>query len=583
MAQPLSISTGDDHDETQALQQQDDDDTTSNNNEPSLEQKILEVVKKCPKDESQQYLVKPARLSAELGLSVEDATAELCGLLQAVGGGHDGAEFRFETTKDDTNSSTGVSTMVFTFPLDFERRAKRKRRKEDFQQWLWECFLVFLKGLKIVTAFGLILSLCILVIAAMIGIVVAIVAMSTNNQRGNGAHRHMLFRQLRAMFYTVRQLLWCYALFGQSVEGQDPFLGEMAYDMSLLLSVCCGSPGSFFWWFRMQQLNRRREMQRRGWRRGLWNQSSGGQYEMESDVSGVRLVRGGDWARQQQQLQQPVQQGSSDEQRGLLSIAVEYLFGPTPFAPGPSETEKWKLRAAAIVQLASNHQGVSLQQLSPYTDEPPSSVDQDVTALVAGGLQIVTHFNGVPAKTTTEMKPHMAQFSFPELMGESQYAARYENLADDEDADDESWGSLLCVGATGLGRPSRRTGATASPVPTHLTERRYKFTKLQTNQFVYCVSLGALNLVGVIWLKQSLEPKGMLFIPDGTLMATIIKHGLMKVLYFYAILFFVLPAARLALIALLNARIRKRNSRRKGLASSLNVSSSVPAQVSSPL
>jgi hypothetical protein len=242
-----------------------------------------------------------------------------------------------------------------------------------------------------------------------------------------------------------------------------------------------------------------------------------------------------------------------------------------------------EIESSKILELSGKAgNGVSLQELSPYSDDPPSSLDQDVSTLVAGGLKIVAHFNGVPmvnandshdGKGYLKLKPHMARFSFPELPGESQYAARYDNSRlDEEDAQDESWGSLLCASATPatIGRTSLRTGTTTSSVPTHLTERRYKFTKLQSNQFVYCVSLGALNLIGVIWLRQSLEPPyGILQIRDGTLLATLIKKGMLPVLCFYGILFFALPAARLMLVTALNWRIRKRNCRRKALAAAM--------------
>ena len=73
------------------------------------------------------------------------------------------------------------------------------------------------KAIKILTACGLILSLFILTVAAMIGIVAAIVAMSTNNQGGNSggsAHqRNALMRQLRSLFYTMREVCWLYALY----------------------------------------------------------------------------------------------------------------------------------------------------------------------------------------------------------------------------------------------------------------------------------------------------------------------------------------------------------------------------------
>ena len=569
---PLSISSG-----------ADDDNNNNNNNdelqETPLEQRILEIVQSCPRNEAHQITVKPARLSAELGISIEDATAELCGLLAAVGGGHDGASFVFETTPSSTSSTSTALTMVFCFPPDFQQRAKANRRKEDFQQWCWATLRVAWKAVKILTAFGLILSLFILTIAAMIGIVAAIVAMSTNNNNGNNnSHqRGALIRQLRLLFYTIRQLLWCYALYGQHDETQDPFLSEMAYDMSLLMSICCVNPGSFFWWWRVQQLNRRRRYNRRGWGRSLWNtnSNSNSSNELETDVEGVRLVRRGEWGHQQQQQQQlQLTDAASDEQRGLLSIAVEYLFGPTPFQPGPTEAERWKLRGAAIAQLLLQEKsgGISLQQLSPYMDTPPANLDQDVATIVAGGLAIVSHFNGVPAATATG-QPHLARFHFPELASESHFATTYYDGQPDED-ETPSWTALLCLEGPPP-RTTRRTGESTNRIPATLVERRHAFTKLQSDQFFKCVGLGTINLVGVLWFRSSLEPpNGMLQLREGTWLATVLQHGLVPVLYFYALLFFALPAGRLVLILALNRRRKQRNQRRKQLASALSVAAS---------
>jgi hypothetical protein len=78
--------------------------------------------------------VHPARVAALLGISVEDATAELCSLLAAVGGGHGGASFAFVklSTPDGSNPRQreekghipaepnqgvpGPVSMVFSFP-----------------------------------------------------------------------------------------------------------------------------------------------------------------------------------------------------------------------------------------------------------------------------------------------------------------------------------------------------------------------------------------------------------------------------------------------------------------------------------
>lgn len=574
------------------------EETMEDANATPLDQKIMELVTSSDnKDPDRRgfFTIRPARLSAELGISVEDATAELCGLLAACGGGHDGASFAFETVSTKSKSST--MTMVFSFPPDVQKRAFGNRRKEDFKQWCWQMLGVAFRALKILTAFGLILSLCILTIAAMIAIVAGIVAMSTQQNNNNSHHhRNIMLRQLRTLFFTMRQLLWMHALFGHHVEGQDPFMSELSYDMFLLSSVCCVNPGSFFWWYRVSQLNRRRRRARRGWGgRGLFgsrNDTSGDAWnannEMESEVEGVRLIRRGEWGQEEQPQQASV---DSDHHRGLLSIAVEYLFGPTPFQPGPIEADVWKLRAAAIVQISADNAaganatpGVSLHQLSAYMDNPPASLEDSAT-IVKEGLLTVSHFNGVPASdaaSTDTAAPHEARFLFPELLAESQFATRYDESLQNEvdDAATSTWGAFLCARnqPNALTRTPMRTGDCAT-VPTYLREKPFKFTELGTDQFTYCVFLGILNLVGVIWLRSSLNPpNGILQIQDGTWLATIIKHGLMKVLYFYAILFFALPAGRLLLIVFFNSRRTRRNRKRKELASSgTNQETSAPS------
>ena len=189
-------------------------------------------------------------------------------------------------------------------------------------------------------------------------------AMSRSGNHGGAHHRAALVQRLRGMFYTTRQLLWCYAMFGNSVmPGQDPFLQEIAYDLALFSSMCCGNPGSLFFWMRASQLGRRRRRNgQRGW---ALNRTNNGTTQ---DLEGVALVQRGSWGRRDQDDVEPPSETTAQEEpfRGILSISVEFLFGPTPFVPGPTESEKNKLRAAVIVQYCSNNagQGISLQDLS---------------------------------------------------------------------------------------------------------------------------------------------------------------------------------------------------------------------------
>jgi len=149
----------DDHDEQAPL---------DNNSQP-LDEHILAIIRKTKKDEHNGHrTIRPALLASELGLSVEDATKELCGLLSAVGGGNDGASFVFEKVDmpgQVDGIGTKATTMVFTFPHDFEERAKKYRRQSDMKQRLQVLTTGLVKFIKVFTAFGLIISLAVLIIA----------------------------------------------------------------------------------------------------------------------------------------------------------------------------------------------------------------------------------------------------------------------------------------------------------------------------------------------------------------------------------------------------------------------------------
>jgi hypothetical protein len=217
----------------------DSDIDNSNNNDSdteSLRTRILNIVKS-----SKDYTIRPAKVSNELGISINDASAELCGLLKAVG---KGSSFTFQTLDN------GVNTMVFVFPPDFEKKAMASQRNEAVGQTFHDFLEILIKVVKVLTAFGLIISTVIVSIAGMVALVAALVALSRGGGDSRNA-RHTLTRQLYNLFYSVRQLIWCYAMFGPTTgDDQDPFFREAAYDTWLVLSLCCGNPGSMWFWFR---------------------------------------------------------------------------------------------------------------------------------------------------------------------------------------------------------------------------------------------------------------------------------------------------------------------------------------------
>jgi len=545
-------------------QENDDDDDTFD--EKPLDERILDLVEKNP---SKVY---PTRLVTELGLSHEDASAELCGLLAAVGSD---ASFKFECLGDDDSSNNTqrraeIMVMCFSFPKDFRKKAKRSRAKLTFWNTFWNIATFASKLLKILTAFGLIISLLIVTIAAMIGLVAVLVAMSRGE--GNRHQNYELTRSIQRLFFSMRQLLWCYAMFGHHSEGQDPFLREMAYDLTLMTSFGYGDSGLFWFWWHSNQMSRRRYNRQRTWGRVLQQQSNYG------DIQGVsiRSERRWDDVSNASTSQDLNIEATPNEHRGMLSLAVEFLFGPIPFAPGPTSAQKWKLRAAVIMELYSKNGSVSLQELGPFLDAPPSSFDDnnaDEVKLRVGSLAIITHFHGIPkqqkgSNASSNKEDEQPRFSFPELLAESMHAANYEESLT---SDDGTWRAFLFVPDVVVVQPNQQ-----GELPSSLQEQRYRLTMLTCKQFLQCVIAGLLNLIGVWWLSLSLGLHGVLadLIHDPSIVY-ILGHTVVRFLRYYSVLFFALPIGRLLLICGFNFVREKRNRNRADLAHILSTKTTI--------
>ena len=148
--------------------------------EESLRRRILDIIKS-----SKDFTIRPGRLSHELGISIDDATSELCGLLKVVG---KGSTFKFEDID-------GTMTMVFTFPPDFEKIALAQEKKEDIAVIAKNALEFLIRAVKIVTAFGIVVSTFIVSLAGIAALVAALVALSRGGG-GGGGDRH-LRRQLQ--------------------------------------------------------------------------------------------------------------------------------------------------------------------------------------------------------------------------------------------------------------------------------------------------------------------------------------------------------------------------------------------------
>jgi hypothetical protein len=555
---------------------------------------ILEVVRNSSSennDDKHCHVVRPAQLVSSLGISIEDATRELCGLLSAVGGGKDGASFVFEKLKFPGAAAAGTNVMVFTFPHDFEQRALRHRRNADFKQRLRTLSIGIVKATKIFTAFGLIISLAVVIIAGICLLVAAVIAMARGGHGGGGGHRnHPLMHRVRFLFLELRQILWLYAICGGSMGGnQDPFLREVAGDLAVMMSVCCGNPMHIFFWMRLGRMSTR-------WGRGGEVARRWGGSTYNNDLDGIAMMRRRTWG---DDNDNQTSSDQSNEQRGLLSIAVEFLFGPsddedgnTTSATSRRDLERWKYRASIIIALSSSSggNGVSLRELLPYVDSPPKSAD-DASAL-SEVMKIVTYFNGKPVDCDNGSSDCMeARFCFPELMAEMNHdinatTQKLFSLGSSEFAPSSSdiYVSVL-YNEDDADSSSSTISSSSGGIPLYLYERPFVLTELSRQQFGQCVLLGLLNYFGVIWIQNALSPGGLLQLPvvaaavtsasgssrrrkrqgnDAFIAAaSFLVLGLFKILRFYAGLFFLIPLTRLAIILLRNYGVRRRNERRQ--------------------
>ncbi len=583
------------------------------NNSTPLDERILDVVRRARKEENATTTatttVRPALLTSELGLSIEESTRELCGLLSAVGGGEDGASFRFErvefiapnnnnnaaaNTKEDGDDPTSVrttTTMVFTFPHDFEERAKRYRRRLDLKHKLHISSIVFVKALKVFTAFGLIISLAVLMIIGICLLVAAVVALARGGGSGHGGGRnHPLMHKLRYLFFQLRQILWLYAICGSAGDGQqDPFMREIAGDIAMTMSIFCGNPVHPFFWYRLGSIRTR-------WTR-LRNSRGWGNI-MDSDmINGVTMMRRESWG-QNEEINSEYERHTNQmiyeqqQQRGLLSIAVEFLFGPNDTSSGIhnfpvslKELEKWKLRASIIMSVSSKSlgSGVALRDLLPFVDNPPPSAEDP--SAIREALKIVTYLNGKPAYRNLGNEVQSsgidAEFCFPELVAEfdNQVPLKFSccYLAPPSTIENENALRIFSI----LYKEDEEYNVVDSSInitadtPTYLYEQPFVLTELTREQFGQCVLLGLLNFCGVIWALNSMKPGGLLSIPMAgpsfsgssqlSAISLIAVLKLLQVLRFYAAFFFALPLCRLVVVSVRNCNVQRRNKLRSDL------------------
>lgn len=547
--------------------------------------------------------------------------------MSAVGGGEDGASFVFEKVEspEDTAGSiagkVATTTMAFTFPPDFEARALSTRRKADFYQKMTSLAAVVVKAIKIFTAFGLIISLAVLIVAGICLLVVAIIAMARGGGGQRGNHHQMLTHKLRFLLLQLRQILWLYAICGGGSQ-DDPFMREVAGDLAFVLSMCAGNPMHPSFWMR---LGRRRSpfgssSGGRGWGYSFpWRTRNGRDgRNFDNDDDGVAMIRRGSWGNDESRarddgplrsnsLSLMISQSDNQQQRGLLSIAVEFLFGPNdsinkrstisdrPGGLSVEELERWRFRAAIIMALstASEGKGLSLRELLPYTDNPPVSVN-DASAL-RETMKIIAYFNGKPAIIPLESNSNSssnafggldARFFFPEIMAEMEsglndvtqqvLSLNSSKFAPPSDNQNPKHNIVSILYKSNNPVEDGDTSISMGSMPQYIYERPKFLTHLSQNQFGQCLFLGLLNYIGIVSVQSAVMPGGVFDLSINVSSSSrerssgyfwisfgsVVILKLLKILRFYANLFFLLPLCRLSILMIMNYFIERRNRRR---------------------
>mmetsp|Transcript_51024 Transcript_51024/g.75735 ORF Transcript_51024/g.75735 Transcript_51024/m.75735 type:complete len:479 (+) Transcript_51024:1-1437(+) len=432
------------------------------------------------------------------------------------------------------------------------------------------------KLIRALISFGLILSLIILVVAVIVVIIAATIAIARGDGRRRGGHDHLAglgVRRLYSLYRVIRDFLWIYVFFfaDSNNDGTEGIRNGL-----LMSSLCCGDMTSPWFWYRASMLNRRARMGRG------WAGAGGGMDNNRLNTPhGIR----GTWSGNNippTQLSQPLRllsrtsslNGEGEKFRGLLSIFMEFLFGPDDqFQSNPSEQSIWKLRSKVIIDAGGI---VTLEELLPYVDRPPKSI-QDTSQC----MWIVSHFNGLPYQEHND--GDMAdggsscvrnKFRFPELMLESSsvdYNYNAKEWYHTDASSNSSWSSLFYSSNHTIQHTSGTTSSSSSsqPItPRYLIEQTRVLTKLTKEHFTYCIALGVVNFFGIAWLRNTIDDALLRTISSDSsagMVVSLVKSAIWM-LYLYSWLFFALFLARMLVILPYNKIVSMRNGRRLALA-----------------
>ena len=206
--------------------------------------------------------------------------------------------------------------------------------------------------------------------------------------------------------------------------------------------------------------------------------------------------------------------GNRSSMNWLEAIFSFYFGDGNPNAE--LEDERWRLIGSVI----RNHQGaIAAEQVAPYLDDIGGVSEQEDEAYI---LPILTRFNGRPTVTNEGD----LLYRFPELQTTvEQYAAQ--------------------------------------SVPATLSEQRWRFSLASPGQMALAAGLGAVNIIGIIWLGLLPDLDSSLGLPTAAYNLYESISNIYGLLFVYAVTLAIIPIVRLLWIKSRNPGIDHRNQQRQ--------------------
>jgi hypothetical protein len=238
-----------------------------------------------------------------------------------------------------------------------------------------------------------------------------------------------------------------------------------------------------------------------------------------STDSYIPIILSSDTRSEGQQV--PIRAKTQRKSLNFLEAVFSVLFGD-----GDPNADLERRRWSYIGNLIHRQQGVAIaEQIAPYLDNLGEKYNREYENYM---LPVLTKFNGIPEVSPTGQ----LVYHFPDLQT---------TLKDDP--------------------------AQFIRTPQCLRERRWKFTKANSNQRNWAIGLFAANLVGIAILAMMLVGTSSLVVP------------VMSILSIYGIGLVTIPSCRYFWVKYQDSQVKKRNLYRHQQVSLLQQEESIPAKL----